>query len=830
MFQSSKKKNEFPIKYIENNLIFNHEDECFAYYELIPYNYSFLSQDEKLAVGESFRQLVAQTQGEDGKIHSLQIAMESSIPMAQENAKKLIRESPLKQAAIQRIDGQTEAFIQYVGETQIDYRFFMGFKLIQTEEEFSFDKYYEKFKSAFDEFFKSVNHHMMGDFVSMPDAKIERYYELESLMSSKVSGRFAIRPVVEQDIGYIIEHLYGLQGIAYEEYQYSLTRYEGEKQTLIKKYDLLKLARSLINEKQRYLEIDNEYGTTYAAYFTIDTIVGELEFPGSELFYHQQRHFNFPVDTSMNIEIVSNKKALTTVRNKKKELKDLDEHAWESDNDTSNTVIEALDDVTELENDLEQTRECMYKLSYVVRVTAKSPEKLKERCAMVRDFYDDYNIKLVRPFGDMLGLHYEFIPTNGRYLNDYVQYVTSDFIAGLGFGAAQMLGDSSGFYIGFNVDTGRNVYLNPSLAAQGVKESVTNALAMAFLGSLGGGKSFLNNLIVIYVVLFGGKAIILDPKAERGGWAEALPDMAEEINVINLTSDEKNRGMLDPYNLMQNLKDSESLAVDILTFLTGISSRDGEKFPVLRKAVRTVTQSQNRGMLNVIAELKNMDTAISINIAEHIESFTDYDFAQLLFGDGEEQGKIDFSKQLNIIQVADLTLPEASVAVTEYTNMEMISVAMLLVLSTFSLDFIHSDRSLFKVVDLDEAWAFLQVAQGKVLSMKLTRAGRAMNAGVYFVTQNTGDLDDEKMKNNIGVKFAFRSTDITEIRNTLEFLGVDPEDENNQNRLRNLKNGQCLMCDLYGRVGVLQVDCVFADLFDAIDTRPPQEAQDEVAV
>lgn len=32
----------FLIKYIENNLVFNKEGECFAYYELIPYNYSFL--------------------------------------------------------------------------------------------------------------------------------------------------------------------------------------------------------------------------------------------------------------------------------------------------------------------------------------------------------------------------------------------------------------------------------------------------------------------------------------------------------------------------------------------------------------------------------------------------------------------------------------------------------------------------------------------------------------------------------------------------------------------------------------------------------------------
>ena len=52
----------FPIKYIENNLVFNHDGECFAYYELIPYNYSFLSPEEKYLVHDNFRQLIAQSQ------------------------------------------------------------------------------------------------------------------------------------------------------------------------------------------------------------------------------------------------------------------------------------------------------------------------------------------------------------------------------------------------------------------------------------------------------------------------------------------------------------------------------------------------------------------------------------------------------------------------------------------------------------------------------------------------------------------------------------------------------------------------------------------------
>ncbi|MDB3601852.1 ATP/GTP-binding protein, partial [Clostridioides difficile] len=662
---------------------------------------------------------------------------------------------------------------------------------------------------------------LMNDFVSMPNDEINRYMKMEKLLENKISRRFKVRRLEINDFGYLMEHLYGRDGIAYEDYAYQLPKKKLNKETLIKYYDLIRPTRCVIEESQRYLRLEHEDKESYVSYFTVNAIVGELDFPSSEIFYFQQQQFTFPVDTSMNVEIVENRKALTTVRNKKKELKDLDNHAYQAGGETSSNVVDALDSVDELETDLDQTKESMYKLSYVIRVSAPDLDELKRRCDEVKDFYDDLNVKLVRPAGDMLGLHSEFLPASKRYINDYVQYVKSDFLAGLGFGATQQLGETTGIYMGYSVDTGRNVYLQPSLASQGVKGTVTNALASAFVGSLGGGKSFCNNLLVYYSVLFGGQAVILDPKAERGNWRETLPEIAHEINIVNLTSDKDNAGLLDPFVIMKNVKDAESLAIDILTFLTGISSRDGEKFPVLRKAVRSVTQSDSRGLLHVIDELRREDTPISRNIADHIDSFTDYDFAHLLFSDGTVENAISLDNQLNIIQVADLVLPDKDTTFEEYTTIELLSVSMLIVISTFALDFIHSDRSIFKIVDLDEAWAFLNVAQGETLSNKLVRAGRAMQAGVYFVTQSSGDVAKESLKNNIGLKFAFRSTDINEIKQTLEFFGIDKDDENNQKRLRDLENGQCLLQDLYGRVGVVQIHPVFEELLHAFDTRPP---------
>ena len=814
----------FPIKYIDNNLVWNKDNEVFAYYELIPYNYSFLSAEQKFIVHDSFRQLIAQSR--EGKIHALQIATESSVRSIQEQSKKLVT-GRLRDVAIQKIDEQTEALVSMIGDNQVDYRFFIGFKLIVTEEKVSLDSMKKSAFLTFKEFLNEVNHTLMNDFISMPDDEINRYMKMEKLLENKISRRFKFRRLDKNDFAYLIEHIYGRDGVAYEDYEYSLPKKKLKKATLIKQYDLIRPTRCLIEESQRYIRLEHEDSESFVSYFTVNAIVGELDFPSSEIFYFQQQQFTFPVDTSMNVEIVGNRKALSTVRNKKKELKDLDNHAYQSGSETSSNVVDALDSVDELETDLDQSKESMYKLSYVIRVSAPDLDELKRRCDEVKDFYDDLNVKLVRPAGDMLGLHSEFIPASKRYINDYVQYVKSDFLAGLGFGATQQLGENTGIYIGYSVDTGRNVYLQPSLASQGIKGTVTNALASAFVGSLGGGKSFCNNLIVYYSVLFGGQAVILDPKSERGNWKETLPEIAHEINIVNLTSDKENAGLLDPFVIMKNVKDAESLAIDILTFLTGISSRDGEKFPVLRKAVRAVTQSDQRGLLHVIDELRREDTAIARNIADHIDSFTDYDFAHLLFSDGSVSNAISLDNQLNIIQVADLVLPDKDTTFEEYTTIELLSVAMLIVISTFALDFIHSDRSIFKIVDLDEAWAFLNVAQGETLSNKLVRAGRAMQAGVYFVTQSSGDVSKESLKNNIGLKFAFRSTDINEIKQTLEFFGIDKDDENNQKRLRDLENGQCLLQDLYGRVGVVQIHPVFEELLHAFDTRPPVKSEVE---
>ena len=135
----------------------------------------------------------------------------------------------------------------------------------------------------------------------------------------------------------------------------------------------------------------------------------------------------------------------------------------------------------------------------------------------------------------------------------------------------------------------------------------TNALSAAFLGSLGGGKSFSANLITYLSVLSGGKALVIDPKGERGNWQHDLYELGEQVNIISLSTKAENKGRLDPFSIHDDLKEAETLALDILTFLTGVRLDDSERFPKTSKAVHEVSEEDKPCLSKVVEKLLNSE-------------------------------------------------------------------------------------------------------------------------------------------------------------------------------------------------------------------------------
>lgn len=169
------------------------------------------------------------------------------------------------------------------------------------------------------------------------------------------------------------------------------------------------------------------------------------------------------------------------------------------------------------------------------------------------------------------------------------------------------------------------------------------------------------------------------------------------------------------------------------------------------------------------------------------------------------------------IRTPGLSLPEPGASRETYTRAERVSVATLALVAAKALRLVSTNRNRHKIVLLDEAWFFLSSAQGRALLNRLIRLARAFNATVLVATQRLADLGD--LSELFGVYLLFGQETEAEAAAGLTQIGLDGEGALRA-RLTEYRQGKCLMRDLDGRVGDVQIDPVFADLLEALDTTP----------
>lgn len=170
------------------------------------------------------------------------------------------------------------------------------------------------------------------------------------------------------------------------------------------------------------------------------------------------------------------------------------------------------------------------------------------------------------------------------------------------------------------------------------------------------------------------------------------------------------------------------------------------------------------------------------------------------------------------IRTPGLSLPDPGASRETYTRAERVSVATLSLVAALCLRLVSSNRNRHKIVLLDEAWFLLASTQGRLLLNRLVRLGRAMNATILIATQRLDDLGD--LSELIGTYLIFGLASLAEAERALALLGLDPGDALLRSRLTEYRRGRCLMRDLDGRIGELQVDPVFPELLTALETTP----------
>jgi len=309
--------------------------------------------------------------------------------------------------------------------------------------------------------------------------------------------------------------------------------------------------------------------------------------------------------------------------------------------------------------------------------------------------------------------------------------------------------------------------------------------------------------------------IYIDPKADAKPMAQ-LGGLGSP-RIFDLR--DGNDGMLDPFSLGENRSESTLLALETLRLLLGGNVSE-EREEALLNAVEQISQTESPSLSGVVdILLSNEESAGARNLGAVLRTIRELPFARLCFA---PTGGNRFRPEdgLTVVTLLGLDLPSASTRADDYSYENRLAVSVMYLLTRYARGLMLSlDKSHPKAICIDEAWAITSTPQGAKLIPEIARMGRSHNTALVLVSQNAKDLMAESVTNSISTKLAFRSTIPAEIDDVLTLFGLDL-DQGYQGAVRDLRNGECLMQDVDGRVSRVRIDDWNRELFEAFNTNP----------
>jgi len=396
----------------------------------------------------------------------------------------------------------------------------------------------------------------------------------------------------------------------------------------------------------------------------------------------------------------------------------------------------------------------------------------------------------------------------------YTQQLTVEQFGGMVATASRIVGSHRGPYIGYT-PTGAPlpVRFDPSQAPREDRAS-----AVLLIGTLGSGKTVAAQTIEYAAERRGSQIVDFDPKPDHN--LDRLPELAGRLQVLELSGAEAQQGRLDPLAIgLPDLR--EELAVSYLLELLPGNPAQWEN--AISLAVKETVREGSQSLLRVVDLLVASDRPGAKDAGEALQVIRDFGLARLAFSNGET-ASAQAQLPVTTIRMPGLSLPDPAAGRDTYTRAERVSVATLSLVAAYALQLISGDRTTHKVVGLDEIWFLLASPQGRQIIHRLVRLGRAYNATLLLGTHRIADLGD--LGELIGVVFVFGQDSDTAAAAALQFIGLTPTPDLIA-KVREFRAGHCLMRDLQGRVGEVQIDLVYPHLLQALTTTPTQPERSE---
>jgi hypothetical protein len=570
-----------------------------------------------------------------------------------------------------------------------------------------------------------------------------------------------------------------------------------------------------VYEHERALVVDAEEGRSHQALLALGALPEEAEFPGgAELLFSPLESLSFPVDAVVHAHWLGNREAITRVRRR---IIDADVAFAEQLHSSHGPLSYAAEENRQLARELDaylqsHERPPLLNCAISLAVGADSREELEHRVGALVHQYG--TVALHRPLGLQPALFLDHLPrADGGTVRDYADVLTIEQFGALMPIATHQAGSDRGVYLGRTATGG----------ARPVRFDITEASrtgrppSILLAGTLGSGKTIAAELLAYQAERRGSLVVDVDPKPDHN--LEGLPELDQRVQVIELSGQDRYRGLLDPLVVAPDAL-REDLASSYLMELLPQAPPAWETH--VRKAVRAVLEHQQPSCLRVVDALLHAAEADGRAVGEALAVWSDSGVARLGFGDGAS-GRIAASRPVTSIKARGLSLPAPGIPRADYDQAERLGVATLKLIAAYAMRLVSGDRSVHKVVLFDEAWFLLASRDGRRLIDRLNRLGRAENATLILATQQLTDVGD--IENLIGTRFVFGQETVAEARRALELLGLDPEDRAMVERVRAYRRGRCLMRDIDDRVAELQIEPVYEHLLRVLDTSPGARLQ-----
>lgn len=583
------------------------------------------------------------------------------------------------------------------------------------------------------------------------------------------------------------------------------------------------LVEGTVTHHRKMLEItqNDVYGneiTGFQITLAVSRFPDVLHFPEQEPWMHFAAALPFPVDFSTRLSIVPAMAVQKEIGRRLADAKDQAMHIAESGTSVPLKVREQLEVATVLEYQIDKDRMPWAYARHRLVVTGPTAEEVTARAKTIIETYRELGMDITWPTGDQFDLLLEAMPGDKVRCTAYYQRQELLVVAGGMPTASAEVGDRpingsgwSGPYLGRTTSR----VMMPVFFSPHVAMARNYPPGVAITGAPGGGKSFLAFTLAHQMAMQGVWTIYIDPKAD----AKPLGQLKGLGNSRVFDLRDGNDGMLDPFSLGANKGESTLLAMETLRLLLGGSVSE-EREEALLNAIETVSQQPNPSLNRVVDVLvNNTASAGARNLGAVLRTIRELPFARLCFA--PTGGTVLRPEDgLTVVTLLGLDLPSATTKPEDYSYENRLAVSVMYLLTRYSRKLMLSlDKSQPKAICIDEAWAITSTPQGAKLIPEIARMGRSHNTALVLVSQNAGDLMAEAVTNSISTKFAFRSSIPQEIENVLELMGME-RDQNYQGAVRDLRNGECLMQDVDGRVSRVYVDAWSRELFDTFNTNP----------